>query len=167
MAASPGITQNSIAGLKLGLSPATYKKLVGAPAIKLTLTDPDNKPTGFWRLAFPNLSVYFQPKKSRGGVVITTWDTSYKTALGIGPCSTLSELKLAYGNRLKPSKFNTQHGVVYAYTVGKNLIFATPNHSWVDVVGLYNGSDANAGKSGGSLPWAGYIVLSERTCHRQ
>jgi hypothetical protein len=166
-AETPGITQESIGGVKLGLSPATYKRLIGEPAFKLPLTHPDKKPTGFWRLVFPRLSVYFQPKRSRGGAVITTWDRTYKTALGMGPCSTLTELKLAYGNQLKPSKFNTQHGVVFAYTLGKNLIFASNNRRYVEVVGLYNGSDPNVGKPGGSLSWAGYITLSERTCYRE
>ena len=115
----------------------------------------------------PRVSVYFQPKKFRGGVMITTWDQRYKTALGIGPCSTVSELKLAYGKQLRPSKFNTQRGVVFAYTLGKNLIFATENHSYVEAVGLYDGSDPNVGKPGGSLSWAGFIILNERTCHRE
>jgi hypothetical protein len=166
VAGAPAITQVSIAGAKLGLSARTYKKLIGGPAFRLPLSGPNGEPTGFSRLVFPSLSVYFEPKKTRGAV-ITTWNRRYKTASGIGPCSTLRELKLAYGDRLKPSKFNTQHGVVYAYTLGKNLIFASPNHTYVEVVGLYNGSDPNVGKPGGSLSWAGYIVLSERTCHRE
>jgi hypothetical protein len=31
---------------------------------------------------------------------------------------------------------------------------------------LFNGNDPNVGKPGGSLSWAGYIVLSEGTCNR-
>lgn len=50
---------------------------------------------------------------------------------------------------------------MFAYTLGKNLIFASNNHIYVEVVGLYNGSDPNVGKPGGSLSWAGYISLSE------
>jgi hypothetical protein len=159
------ITQQSIGGAKLGLSERTYKKLLGKPNFKQPVDDPWGRPSHWSRLVFARLSVYFAPKRIRG-TVITTWDKGYKTAAGLGPCSTLSELKLAYGNRLKPSKFNTQHGVVFAYTLGKNLIFASENHSYVQTVGLYNGSDPHVGQPGGSLSWAGWITLSERDCHR-
>lgn len=162
---TPPITQTSIGGAKLGLSASAYKRLLGKPNFKLPLNDPAGKPTGWSRLVFLNVTVYFPSRKTRGAVV-TTWARSYKTAAGMGPCSTLTDLRLAYGNRLKPSKFNTQHGVVFAYTLGKNLIFASNNKSYVEAVGLYNGSDPNVGKPGGSLSWAGYITLSERACHR-
>jgi hypothetical protein len=167
-AETQGITQESIGGAKLGLSARTYKKLLGKPDLKLPLYQPSgNKPTGWSHLVFAKrgLNVYFAPRKTRGAV-ITTWNSRYKTAAGLGPCSTIAELKLTYGNQLRPSKFNTIHGVVFAYTLGKNLIFASNNLSYVEVVGLYNGSDPKVGKSGGSLSWAGYITLSERTCHR-
>ena len=167
-AGTPAITQESIDGAKLGLSARAYKKLLG-PSFRVPLYNASgNKPTGWSHLVFGNrgLGVYSAPKKKRGAVV-TTWNRSYTTAAGFGPCSTITELKLAYGNQLKPSKFNTQHGVVFAYTLGKNLIFASNNHHYVEVVGLYNGSDPNVGKPGGSLSWAGYITLSERVCHRE
>jgi hypothetical protein len=166
-AGTPAITQESIGGAKLGLIARTYKTLLGKPVFKLPLSRPSGRPSGWSRLVFGRrgLSVYFAPRKPRAAV-ITTWNRSYRTAAGVGPCSTLTEMQLAYGKRLKPSKFNTIHGVVFAYTLGKNLIFASNNHSYVEVVGLYNGSDPNVGKSGGSLSWAGYITLSERTCHR-
>jgi len=164
-ARTPPITQTSIGGAKLGLSASAYKRLLGKPNFKLPLNDPAGKPTGWSRLVFLNVTVYFPPRKTRGAVV-TTWARSYKTAAGTGPCSTLTDLRLAYGNRLKPSKFNTQHGVVFAYTLGKNLIFASNNKSYVEAVGLYNGSDPNVGNPGGSLSWASYITLSERACHR-
>jgi hypothetical protein len=164
-----GITQESIGGAKLGLSARTYKQLLGKPVLRLPLYRPSGQPSGWSRLVFPKrgLSVYFAPKKIRGAV-ITTWNRSYKTAAGLGPCSTITELKLAYGNQLKPSKFDTIHGVmyVYAYTLGKNLIFASNNQGYVEVVGLYNGSKSNVAKAGSSLSWARYITLSDRTCRR-
>jgi hypothetical protein len=166
-AGTPAITQESIGGAKLGLPARTYKKMLGKPAFKLPLSLPSGRPSSWSRLVFGRrgLSVYFAPRKTRGAV-ITTWNPRYKTAAGVGPCSTLTELQLTYGNRLKPSKFNTIHGVVFAYNLGKNLIFASNNHTYVEVVGLYDGSDPNVGKPGGSLSWAGYITLSERTCNR-
>jgi hypothetical protein len=164
-AETPAITQESIAGAKLGLSARTYKKLIGKPALRLPLNRPLGQPTGWSQLVFPRLSVYFPPKRTRGAV-ITTWDKRYKTAAGVGPCSTLNELKLAYGDQLKPAKLATKHGVVYAYTLGKNLLFESLNHSYVEVVALYNGSDPNVGKPGGSFDLAFHVALSTRTCHR-
>jgi hypothetical protein len=56
---------------------------------------------------------------------------------------------------------------VYAYTLGKNLIFASNSpHTIVEVVGLYNGSDPSVGKPGGTLSYAGGIALTERACRR-
>ncbi len=156
--------QRSIAGARIGLPASSYTKLLGGPSYKHAVPELP----GHWsRLVFGprGLSVYFKGKET-GSAVIATWDRKYRTAAGVGPCSTLSELKLAYGSQLKPSKFNTQHGVVYAYTVGKNLIFSVANQSDVGVVDLYNGSDPKVEKPGGSRSYAGAISLIERTCHR-
>jgi hypothetical protein len=164
-AAVPEITQRSIDGARIGLRTSSYVRLFGRPSYKDTVPD---LPNHWSRLVFGprGLSVYF--KGSRPAAAdIATWDRRYKTVAGVGPCSTLSELKLAYGAQLKPSKFNTQHGVVYAYTVGKNLIFSVANHSYVGVVVLYDGSDPSVNKPGGSRSYAGAISLIERTCQRQ
>jgi hypothetical protein len=117
------------------------------------------------RLVFSKrkLSVYFVDG-IKGSTEITTWNPTYRTAAGVGPCTTIPRLKVAYGRRLKPSKFNTQGGVVYAWTVGKNLIFASNNHLVVEAVGLYDGSDPHVSEPGGSLSYAGFITLSETRC---
>jgi hypothetical protein len=164
-ARTPTITQESIAGAKLGLSARTYEKLIGKHFYRAPLNLPPGQPTGWSRLVFSRLSVYFPPKKTLAAV-IATWDRRYKTAAGLGPCSLIDDLKLTYGNRLKPAKIATKHRVVYAYTLGKNLLFESLNHSYVEVVALYNGSDPNVGKPGGSLDLAFHIALSTRTCNR-
>ena len=161
------VTQTSLAGVPLGLSANAYKRLLGRPSVALPLDYPSGKPTGWTRLIYGKrgISIYFAPNK-RGAQVITTWDNRYKTAAGIGPCSLLIDAKIAYGKALKPSKFNTQKGHAYAYTLGKNLILAVNWDSYVHVVGLYDGNDPKVNKPGGSLSWAGYITLNERTCNR-
>ena len=162
----PAITQNSIAGATLGLPQSNYEQLLGQP-FHTSRGTPQNpgQPDNYSRLAFSKrkLSVYFVDGADKG-VVVATWNKAYRTAAGIGPCSTIRRLKRIYGKRLKPSKFNTQHGVVSAYTLGKNLIFATNNQVTVDAVGLYDGSDPHANESGGSLSYAGFITLSEKAC---
>ncbi|MBA3736027.1 MAG: hypothetical protein H0W90_12680 [Actinobacteria bacterium] len=165
-AGTSAITQESIGGLRIGLTARAYTKLLGKPAYQQPFSDPALSTWKRLVYAKRGLSIHFPPKKSRSAV-ITTWNSSYKTAAGVGPCATITELKLAYGSRLKPSKFNTQHGVVYAYTLGKNLIFASNSpHSIVEVVGLYNGSDPNVEQPGGTLAYAGGIALTERACRR-
>jgi hypothetical protein len=95
-------------------------------------------------------------------------------AAGIGPCSTIEEAKSAYGSALKPSRWNTIDGKVYAYLVGKNLLLAAngrPPHpsKFVTAVALYDGDGPRNDGSGvdeqnGTLPFAGFIALSESTC---
>ena len=163
---TPAITQTSIAGAKLGLSTKVYKQLLGRPVRRLRGT-PDNpgQPEDRSRLVFTKhkLSVYFVDGRD-AATEITTWNKAYRTAAGIGPCSTIARLKAVYGPRLKPSKFSTQQGVTYAWTVGQNLIFASNNRQVVEAIGLYDGSDPQVNEAGGSLSYAGFITLSEKRC---
>jgi hypothetical protein len=166
-ATTPRITSTSIAGAKIGLSARAYKSLLGRPVATETLVQPEN-----WsRLVFSKrqVSVYFASRRGRA-VIVTTWNKSFKTAAGIGPCSTIAQLKKAYGARVKPSPANTVDGHVYAYIVGKNLLFAAngaPPHpsKYVTAVALYDGSDPDVKKPGGSLSFAGFVALSEASCY--
>ena len=164
-ASTPKITPSSIAGAKIGLSRSAYKVLLG-PVTTRILAQPENwsKLVSARRM----VSVYFAGRGG-GAVIVTTWNRSFKTAAGIGPCSTIAQLKRAYGSRVKPSPFNTVDGKVYAYTVGKNLLFAangTPPHpsKYVTAVALYDGSAPDVNEPGGSLSLAGYIGLTETSC---
>ena len=156
----PSITQGSIAHTRLGLAEDAYRTLLGAPVAKETLDAPEN----WWRLTFSKrkLNVYFD--ESNTGQVVTTWNKAYRTKAKVGPCSTIKRLKKAYGKSLRPSKFNVVDGVVYAWRVGKNLLFASNNHRTVEAVALYNGSDPNVNRPGGSLSLAGFIALNEAHC---
>ena len=160
-AIAAGITRNSIAGAKLGLAPSAYKKHFGGQSLTTWIPL-----SGHSRLVFPDraVAVYFKGLTDTG-VEITTWNRTYKTAVGIGPCSTIKELKKAYGKRLKPSKFNTQHGNVFAWTVGKSLLFASNQGGHVEVIALYYGGAPESDQPGGSLSYAGYIALDEAGCY--
>ena len=74
----------------------------------------------------PQVGVYFREDPERADI-ITTWNSQHRTAAGIGPCSTIDEMKRAYGKSVQPNP----HGVspdgktVHQWVVGPNLMFAT------------------------------------------
>jgi hypothetical protein len=159
-AISPAINQSWIAHARLGLSEDAYRTLLGLPVVKQPLDAPD----GWWRLNFTQrkLGVYFNDENT--GQVVTTWNKAYRTKAGVGPCSTIKRLKKVYGKRLKPSKFSVLAGVVYAWRLGPNLLFASNDHRTVQTVALYDGSDPDVNKPGGSLSIAGFLALNEAHC---
>jgi hypothetical protein len=135
------VTPTSVDGAKLGLRANAYKHLFGKPVRKDAL----RFPTNWTRLVFTKRKVaVFLPPNGKA-VQVATWNPHDKTARGIGPCSSISQLKAAYGTSLKPSKFSTIGNRVYAYTVGK-LIFAAAGHDpkpgpskHVTAIALYSG----------------------------
>ena len=157
-AATVAIGPHTIAGAKLGKGAAAYKTLLGS---RMHVDQPPNgfaQPDNYTRLVFTKrkMYVYFKDGIDRA-TIITTWNKAYKTAAGIGPCSTVEELKQAYGSKLKPSKWNTQNGSTYVYTMGDRL-FAAADLVHVTAVGLYDSKAPGANKGGGALPFAGFII---------
>jgi serine/threonine-protein kinase len=156
------ISQTAIAGAKLGLPANAYKRLLGGWRAE-TLTEPN-----FPALVFhdPKVGVYF-PSEGNKAIIITTWNKDYRTAKGVGPCSTLQELKDAYGKELKPAASGTSPDgkKVFAYTVGENLLFAAPpDKRFVKSVALYDGGTPTARVPGGSESYANYVAQVEATC---
>ena len=168
--APPGVTQSSIAGVHLGMTIPQVKRRIGVPWRQDVFSAP-----GYPTLIFHEreASVYFDGKKPRA-VIVTTWNPADRIAGGVGPCSKLADAKRAFGSALKPSRWNTQHGRVYGYTLGQNLFLAMIGTGkrvtdTIGVVALYDGNgphDDGTGVdvSGGTLPFAGYVALSETTC---
>jgi hypothetical protein len=135
------IKPSSIADAKLAMPANAYKHLFGQPVRKDVLRYPKND----WRLVFTKrkIAVYFTPHAR--AFVISTWNRRDKTAAGIGPCSSINQLKAAYGRSLKPSEPNTLGNRIYAYTVGKLIFWRQVTHpngppnNHVTSVGLYSG----------------------------
>jgi glutaminyl-peptide cyclotransferase len=128
-----GVTQSSIAGIRLGMTHAQARALLGRPVLVGRLEN------GYDRLVSMRKQVeaYFR-LGARGVVVVTTWNRSLRTEEGIGPCSTVAALKKAYGSRLRPFR---QAGRVIAYRLG-NLVFTTEDGKRVGVVALGVGTAA-------------------------
>jgi hypothetical protein len=110
VAVAPAIQQASIAGAKLGLSQPAYEQQLGKPYAVAELEGNRG------RLLFPKkkLTVEFPSNGKADGIV--TWNKAYRTAAGIGPCSTAAALTKAYGSSLKPFKFQ---GKLVAYRMGR------------------------------------------------
>ncbi len=127
------ITPGYIAGIKLGMTHAQARALLGKPVRVDRLED------GYDRLVSERKKVeaYFRAGV-KGAAVVTTWSRILRTDKQVGPCSTVAALKAAYGSRLVPFR---QAGKVIAYRLG-TLIFATPNGTRVTAVAVGRGTGA-------------------------
>jgi hypothetical protein len=135
-AGPPAITQHSIAGVPLGRKYAWYKKRLGAPWRDEVLSQ-----STFPAIVFSgrSMTVVF-PEKTAGAHIITTYNPTYRTAEGIGPCSTVAEMKRVYGNRVRPTWSGTQGKTVYSYTLGRNILFEDQDLKTITAVVLYRGT---------------------------
>jgi serine/threonine protein kinase len=131
------IAPTQIAGAKLGDSNLLLERMWGTGFQKLSMTEPPNYSVLAQRNR--NLSAYFIGTDDHT-VEIATSNKADRTAEGIGPCSTVQELKKAYGKSLKPSPNNTHNGVVYAWLLGEHMTFSMnfPNPTAVQTVAIYN-----------------------------
>jgi len=156
----PSISQSAIAGAKLGLTADAYKQRFGSWRAQ-TLTEPDYPGFAFQD---PKVAVYF-PSKGARAIILTTWNRDYRTAKGVGPCSTLGQLKRAYGSEVRPSRWGMAGGKIWSYTVGKNLLFAVrPDTEVVAAVALYDGGAPRANAHGGAQAYANYVAQVEASC---
>jgi hypothetical protein len=137
-----GITAGSIVGVKLAMTRAKASSLLHKPVRFDRLED------DYQRLvsSTQKVEVYFRTG-TQGAIAVATWNRTFRTDEGIGPCSTVAALKGAYGTRLQPFR---QAGKVIAYRLG-NLIF-TAESTRVGAIGLGRGTVAT------------YIVLNVPEC---
>ncbi len=153
--ARAAITPTSIDGARLGLKVADYKLHFGVGWREDVFQPPDYPVLIYFGR---KLSMYFE-HPGGGAVEITTWNKEFRTAAGVGPCSSIADLTRAYGSALKPSRPNTIDGKVYAYAVGHLLFGANgkPPHpsTHVTAVGIYSGI---------ALDYAGFVLLNEAEC---
>ena len=168
--AAPTITSTSIAGAKLGLGKIAYRRILGQPvrfqaAGGGALSDPGFQlPQDYARLVFAarKMDVYFAGGVDRA-IQITTWNKAYRTAEGVGPCSTFARLKAAYGTRLKPDLADTdRQGHFFSFTVGRGLIFQLDaghgsRSPRVNAVSLFDASGHGWNKPGGALYLASFV----------
>src|SRR5262245_55556368 len=167
----PQITETSIAGARLGLRRAAYERIFGERGE--LFYQQQGGGTGYATLIFADkkVRVFFPNVITGRASIITTWDNSYKTAAGVGPCSTIDDVKAAYGSALEPDRSGTIGKSHFVYDVGKNLVFATPGTSGhpsktVTAVGLFSGGVPGADRDGGPRNLAGFVAGNETpSCH--
>ena len=134
---SPKITGTSIDGVTLGQEAALYKRTLGD-------SQSYSVPPGLPTLDFerPDVFVYF-PKHSKKAFIIATWNRRFRTAKGIGPCSTLAHMHAVYGSRVVPTYHGQSPGgrVQWSWQLGRNLLFVTQDHKTIAEVVLFNGPE--------------------------
>lgn len=153
-AAPVTITPTSIRGAKLGDPSALLERMWGNGYQLLQMQFP---PTySLLTVRSRNLSAFFVGTNDRA-VEIVTANGADRSARGIGPCSTLADLRRVYGKRLKASPNSTSPDGkwVFGWTVGKHLFFSmgpnadqlAPNDqpTRVETVALYSDGLPNVG----------------------
>ncbi|HEY2373024.1 MAG TPA: serine/threonine-protein kinase [Gaiellaceae bacterium] len=149
------ITPRGFVNAPLGLKSDEYKAIFGVGWREDVFVPPQFPVLYYFDR---RIGIYF---KQPGGssIILTTWNKHYRTAAGVGPCTSIGRLKAVYGNALRPSPTNTLHGKTYAYIIG-HLIFGAngpeghPSRT-VTAVGVYRGT---------TLAYAAFVTLSEPTC---
>ena len=171
----PAITQTSIAGAPLGLRVGGYTEILGHPDLRV---DQGKRVPGFPSTEYPTLiflkqkvAVYFPDGWQSKAKIITTWNREFASAAGVGPCSTIDEMKSIYRGGVKPDHWGTIGTKHFMYDVGRNLLFAvseelsTPGHpvpgQYVRAVGLFDGSAPEADVDGGPRSFAGFVTGNE------
>ena len=162
----PEITQASIHGARLGLPAGAYERLLVPQGVRPGFGRAKDLDSGYTSLWFGRMkvAVYFPPGATRAAI-ITTWNGGFRTAAGIGPCSTIEEMKEAYGNAVQPTWAGTSPDgkTVWSWAVGNGLVFNSENHRTITAVALYRGDPADT-KGGSPQAWANYISANERWC---
>jgi hypothetical protein len=149
------ITPRGFADAPLGLKYDDYKSIFGVGYRDDVFVTPNFPVLYYFDRGF---GIYFR-RPGTNAVIETTWNKHYRTAAGVGPCTSITRLKHVYGNALRPSPANTSHGIPYAYVIGHMIFGANgpPGHPspTVTSVGIYRGI---------SLAYASFVTLNEPTC---
>ena len=149
------ITPRGFVNAPLGLKSNEYKAIFGVGWREDVFVPPQFPVLYYFDRRF---GIYFD-RPGGSSIIMTTWNKHYRTAAGVGPCTSIGRLKDVYGNALRPSPNNTFHGKAFAYVIG-HLIFGAngpPGHPspTVTAVGVYRGT---------TLGFAAFVTLSEPTC---
>jgi serine/threonine-protein kinase len=163
VAAPPKITESSIDGLGLGHTASYYAKTMNQGWKSSILSQP-----GFPEMSFqqPEVGVIF-PKRGKRSFIITTWNRRFRTAAGIGPCSTLAQMHKVYGTRVPPAWAGSSHdGKKHtSWQLGRNLLFVTQDRRTISTVVLFKGVGFGF-EAHNSSPstWANYVGAIETAC---
>jgi hypothetical protein len=86
---------SSVGGARLGMARAAYGAILGKPTFSTRYAD------GTARLTFRNGAVHvYLTRSTRRGFALMTADERYRTSAGVGPCSSITQLRHAYGGSL-------------------------------------------------------------------
>jgi tRNA A-37 threonylcarbamoyl transferase component Bud32 len=140
------ITPTGIGAARLGQSNIALERLWGG-GVKLSAQFPPD----YSLLQQSSVDAYFAGTVDKA-VELITWSANDRTAAGVGPCSSFTQLQRAYGKRLV--RATGYHGL--GWRVGKHLFFALtkPAAGRVGSVAVYSDT----------MSAAGYNALNEGPC---
>jgi hypothetical protein len=165
-AGRPEITQAAIHGARLGLRAADYERRLVPPRSAPGFGRTKDLASGYTAFSFAaaRIAAYFPPGSSRAAI-LTTWNSAYRTAAGIGPCSTIEAMQRAYGDAVEPTWAGTSPDgkVVWSWALGNNVLFNSQDHRTITAVALYRGDPTDT-KRGSAQSWANYVSANERWC---
>lgn len=156
--AAPKITERTIDEVPLGHQQSYYFHRLGG--YKPSIAVGPNYPTMSFEQ--PEVAVYF-PGRAKPAHIITTWNREFRTSAGIGPCSTLAEMRSAYGKRVSPTLFGTHGKEHFSWQVGRNILFMTQDQKTISTVVLYKGVRSE-NHNGSPQSFANYIGANETAC---
>ena len=145
------ITQTSIDGVPLGHNPSWYKHRLG-PAVASTLALPNYTALHFQQ---PEIAAYLPRVGKPATIILTTWNRNFRTAAGIGPCSTLAAMRGAYGDRVAPEAHAMHGRTIWAWKLGRSILFETQNHRTISAVVLFRLWHEG---------WAHYVGANDTAC---
>jgi serine/threonine-protein kinase len=157
------ITQASIDGVRLGHKASWYEQRLGGAQVS-TVAGPNYTALHFQT---PEIAAYFPRADTQEGsglpvvhtpypaIIVTTWNRQFRTAAGIGPCSTLAAMRRAYGDRVAPDS-HLRHGkTIWAWRLGRDIMFETQNHRTISAVVLFRVAHER---------WGGFVGQNETAC---
>jgi hypothetical protein len=113
---------SSVGGARLGMARPVYTTILGRPIYSTRYAD------GTTRLTFRGGAVHvYLTRSTRRGFALMTADKDYRTSAGVGPCSSITQLRHVYGGSLKAIRLS-RNGRIIGYRRGALMFVVSTNH---------------------------------------
>jgi hypothetical protein len=111
----------SVGGARLGIARSAYATILGPPTFSTRYAD------GTMRLTFRGGAVHvYLTRSTRRGFAVMTADEHYRTPADVGPCSSIAQLRRAYGGSLAAIRLS-RNGRIVGYRRGALVFVVSTN----------------------------------------